>query len=286
MALTLASPVVGRFDPDTRDIASIGRKVALAVFGAGSAIQRQTARAELMQRPDFVATARTTDNTAASEVIDLTTEGVTFPASTIRKIRFRSVARTGADQFVQEWEQSVLGGTTPVLLGTARLINASASLNGVGKQYGHCRAQATYAVDTATAVAANSTLGSSLGDCSSGTVTLTHPLSRAAPKYVTGINSSPDVVLVTEQRHVGAFVANSTTMSLFFADFEATPAADGFDDVGVLDVSFYILPPPSIALVVTSNNVEVHCGHDATDNVYHYVEVFVGRAEPAAVAVD
>jgi hypothetical protein len=57
-------------------------------------------------------------------------------------------------------------------------------------------------------------------------------------------------------------------------------------DDGELQVTMYILPPPSIALAVTSNNVEVHCGYDATDNVYHYVEVRVGRAEPAAVAVD
>src|SRR6187399_1960953 len=177
MALTLSSPVVGMFDPTTRDQASMARKLALAVLGAGTAAQRQTARAELLQRPDFVATARTTDNTAASEVIDLTDEGVTFPAATVRKIRFRSRTRNGADSFHQEWEQYVLGGTTPVLLGSPRLINASASLNGVGKQYGRCRL--TYAiVDGAigSVVAEHTTLGMSLADVDNGNGVITHPI--------------------------------------------------------------------------------------------------------------
>lgn len=292
MALTLSSPVVGQFDPDTRDIASAGRKLALAVFGAGSQIQRVTARAEMLGRPDFVAEARTTDNTAASQVIDLTDEGVTFPAGTVRKIRFRSVARTGVDQFVQEWEQSVLGGTTPVLLGSARLINAYASLNGVGKQYGLCHAVANYdSSDTAilTAVAGStadgSTLGSSIGNISTNTATLTHPIARAAGKRILGSNASPDVATVTESLQVGVFPINSTTMSIFTAD-TATPSADGFDDDGRLEVSFYILPPPSVAIVMNSNNVEVHVGHDATDNVYHAIAVYVGRADSALVAVD
>jgi hypothetical protein len=265
----------------------MSRKMALAVFGAGTAAQRQTARAELQGRPDFVATAKTTDNSAASEVIDLTTEGVTFPASTIRKLRFRSIARTGDTQFFQEWEQYVLGGATPVLLGTARLINACASAAGVGKQYGLCRAQSTYAQDTATAVTGNSTLGSSLGDNSTNTITLTHPIARAAPKYIKGINASSDAVTATEGLHVSGYVAGgtSTTIVLYAMDL-ATPSADGFDDVGVLDVEFFILPPPSIALAISSAHVEVHCGHDASDNVYHYVEVYVGRAEAAAFAVD
>jgi hypothetical protein len=289
MALTLASPVVGQFHPDTRDIASPARKFALAVLGAGTQAQRATARNELLDRPDFVCTARTTDNTAASEVIDLTTEGVTFPASTIRKIRFRSVARTGADQFVQEWEQSVLGGTTPVLLGSPTLLHCSASLNGVGKQYGLCKLHYPV-VDGAlgTINALHSTAGMSLDGLDNGNGVITHPIARATngARVVSALFSA-DVETIGERREVQvASQATATTSTLSMATQNGTEAVAVPTDDGELQVTMYILPPPSIALAVTSNNVEVHCGYDATDNVYHYVEVRVGRAEPAAVAVD
>ena len=54
-----------------------------------------------------------------------------------------------------------------------------------------------------------------------------------------------------------------------------TPSADGFDDDGRLEVSFFILPPPSIALSMNSNNLEVIIGHDASDEVRHLVQVWV-----------
>jgi hypothetical protein len=238
-----------------------------------------------MGKPDFRAKAKTTDNTAASQVMDLTDEGVTFPAGTVRKIRFRSFAVSDNDQWVQDWEQYVLGGTTPVLLGTAKLLNAVGKIASTAVQYGECAASATYAGDTATAVAANSTAGSSLGNNSTNTITLTHPIARTSPKIVRGVNASSDVATASEQLYVTAFPATSTTISLYAAD-TATPSADGFDDVGLLNVSFYILPPPSIALVMNSNNVEIHCGHDATDDVYHNVSVFVGPAEDLAVVAD
>ncbi len=77
------------------------------------------------------------------------------------------------------------------------------------------------------------------------------------------------------QRHI------CTEITIYTAD-TATPSADGFDDDGRLEVSFYILPPPSVALVMNSNNVEIHVGHDASDVLDHYIEVYVGKTEPAA----
>ena len=284
MALTLTQPVIGSFDPATRDQASMARKLALAVLGAGTAAQRLTARAELLQRPDFTVEAKTTDNTAASAVIDLTAKGVTFAASTIRKIRFRSLARTGDTQFVQEWEQSVLGGTTPVLLGTPRLINAFASAAGVGKQYGLCTARATYSTDTATADAANSSLGSSLGNNSTNTITLTHPICRSSPKQIRSINNAPATATASGMRNVCGISASSTTFSLFVTDL-ATPTAASPAPTD-LTVQFFIVPPPSVQLAMATNSVTVTAGHDATDNVYHAIQVFVGKSESAIFAVD
>lgn len=284
MALSLVNGPVSIFDAAVQDL-RLYELFAKARAGSIAAIHL------LHGGPQFTATAKTTDNSAASEVIDLTDKGVTFPAGTFRKVRFKSTARTDNDVWIQEWEQWVWGndGTTPKLVGTAKLCNAVGEINGTVVQYGNCRAQATYSQDTATAVAANSTAGSSLGNNSTNTITLTHPIARTAvgSKYIRGINASADVATATEQLHVTGYVAGgtSTTIVLFAAD-TATPSADGFDDVGVLDVEFFILPPPSIALVMNSNNVEVHCGHDATDDVYHDVEVFVGQVEHRPVVAD
>jgi hypothetical protein len=114
----------------------------------------------------------------AVELIDLTDKGLKMPAGTMRKIRWRHSSQSDNDRFVVEYERWVLGGTTPVLLGTRKVLNAWGVIAGTTVQYGDIKAQATYAGDTATAVAANSTAGSSLGNNSTNTVTLTHPIAR------------------------------------------------------------------------------------------------------------
>jgi hypothetical protein len=265
----------------------------LAFAAIGTAAQKKTAMAELLGRADFKVKAKTTDNSAASEVLDLTDKGVTFPAGTFRRLEFKSIAVTDNDQWIQRWEQYVLGGTTPKLVGSARLINAVGVINGTVAQYGFCHAAANYdssdtAITTAVGssnVATSSTAGSSIGNVATNTATLTHPIARAGGKRVIGVNASADVATATEQILATVWPVDSTTMSIFTAD-TATPTADGFDDDGRLEVDFFILPPPSVALVMNSNNVEVHCGHDATDDVYHTVSVIVGSVEDAAVVAD
>lgn len=232
-------------------------------------------RGKAFRLPD----AQNVTTTTASETgqaIDLTDEGFSFLADHVYKITFRSIASTDNDRWVQTWEQYLLGGTTPVLLGSARLVHAYGVIAGTVVDYGHVHAQSTYAQDTATAVAANSSAGSSLGDNATNTITLTHPIARTSPKYVKGINASSDAVTATEGLHVSGYVAGGTaTTILLYAMDLATPSADGFDDVGVLDVDFYILPPPSIALSMNSNNVEVIVGHNASDEVRHLAQVWV-----------
>ena len=297
MTISLVNPVLGSFDPTTRDQASLARKIMLAAFGAGTADQRQTARAELLQRPDFTCEAKTTA-AEFGEAIDLTDQGVTFAASTLRKIRWRVRSRNQTERWVHEYEQYVAGAATPILLGEPRLVNCVADLNGTSSQYGLAHAVANYdSSDTATTSVVGSsdttgsTAGSSIGNVSTNTATLTHPRARqnsttnTVKRRVLGINSSPDVATVTEQLHASAYPIDGTTMSIFTADL-ATPSADGFDDDGRLEASFYIEPPPRCALVMNSTHVELHVGYDATDNVYHQIEVYIGKAETFAVAVD
>lgn len=286
MALTITTGPLGQFDPATRDQASMARKLALAVLGAGTSSQRQTARAELLARPDFIARCKTTDNTAASAVIDLTALGMTMPAKSYRRIKFRSTAVNGTDSWVQEWEQDVYGndGTTPLLLGNPRLIRARGQINGTVADYGQCTARATYSTDTATADAAASSAGSSLGNNATNTITLTHPNARTTPKRITGINNCPAAATASGARHVAGVTATATTFSLFVTDL-ATPTAAS-PAPSDLSVDFFILPPPSVQLAMATNNVTVTAGFNASDNVYHDLEVFIGAASTHVLAPD
>ncbi len=227
-----------------------------------------------------------TTTTAAETglAIDLTAEGFSFLADHVYKVTFRSVASTDNDRWVQTWEQYLIGGATPVLLGSARLIHAFGVINGTVVDYGLCHAAANFDTsDTAittdvgtSVVSTSSSAGSSVGSIATNTATLTHPIARAGGKRVLGCNASADVATASETLYATVWPASSTTMSIFTAD-TATPSADGFDDDGRLEVSFYILPPPSIALAMATNNVTVTVGHDASDEVRHFVQVWVAE---------
>lgn len=238
-------------------------------------------RGKTMRLPD-AQNVTTTTAAESGQAIDLTDEGFSFLADHVYRIRFRSTASTDNDRWIQEWEQYVLGGTTPVLLGSARLLHAIGVIAGTVVDYGLCHAACNFdssdtAITTAVGtsdVASSSSAGSSIGNISTNTATLTHPIARAGGKRVLGCNASADVATASEQLYATVFPVNSTTMSIFTAD-TATPTADGFDDDGRLEVSFYILPPPGVALSMNSNNVEVHVSHDASDEVRHLVQVWV-----------
>lgn len=233
-----------------------------ALFGRATVIAEAVANSE--------ATA------VAAEVVDLTDLGVTFPATTMRKIRWLHLLQTDNDRFVVEYERWVLGGTTPVLLGTRKATHSHGVIAGTTVQYGDVQAQATYAVDTATAVAANSTAGSSLGNTSTNTTTFTHPTARSSPKYY-WLTTSPDVATNTEQINSAIFGASATTASIFTAAV-TDGAADGFDDVGVMTAGAFILPPGDCDLVMDSNNVTMKVTGIDADETRHRVEIYIGPA--------
>lgn len=240
---------------------------------------------------DVIAEGVVTNDTTpvATELVDLTDRGLTTASGFMRQIRWRHWEQTENDRYYVEYEQWILGGTTPALLGTRRVIQAHGVIAGTTVAYGVCHAAVNYdSSDTATTaavgtsdVASSSTAGSSIGNISTNTATLTHPLARDAGKRVLGVNSSADVATATEQLYATVFPATSTTMSIFTAD-TATPSADGFDDDGRLEVSFFILPPGDANLVVNSNNLEVQITGIASDETRHRVEVFIGRAVQVA----
>jgi hypothetical protein len=246
--------------------------------------------ARLFGDPDIVAEA-VVDNgltPAATEIIDLNDQSVTWPATTKRQVKWRHWIQSDNDRFYVEYEQWVLGGATPALLGTRRVIQSHGVVAGANVAYGLCHAVANYdSSDTAilTAVAGStadgSTAGSSIGNVATNTATLTHPVARDAGKRILGVNASPDVATATEALHASVFPIDTTTMSIFTADL-ATPSADGFDDDGRLEVSFFILPPGDCNLVINGTHVELQITGIASDETRHRVEVFLGRAVQVA----
>lgn len=277
-----ASGLMAAVDGDLRQV--LARAQAPAADAAGFL-------GRLFGEADIIAEA-VVDNgltPVATEIVDLTDQGVTFPATTMRQIKWRWWQQTDNDRWYVEYERWVLGGTTPVLLGTRRLIQAHGVIASANVAYGLCHAAANYdssdtAITTAVGtsdVASSSTAGSSIGDVSTNTATLTHPVARDAGKRVLGVNASADVATATESLHASVFPVNTTTMSIFTADL-ATPSADGFDDDGRLEVSFFIEPPGDCNLVMNSTHVEMQITGIASDETRHRVEIFIGRAVQVA----
>lgn len=284
MALTVPGPAFAPgFDATLIDLPDWDLASAAQ---SGSQAAWAMLRGPLRGTAQFMATAKTTDNTAASNAMDLTTLGLTFSAKAFRRLFFRSTAVSGADTWTQTWEQDVWGndGTTPKLHGSARLINATGNIAGTAVQYGQCTVRGTYSTDTVTSDADDCSLGSSLGNNATNTITLTHPIARATPKRITGFNNSPANATASGARHIAGIHATSTTFSLFVTDL-GTPTAASPAPTD-LTVDFFILPPPSVALVMSTNNVQVHVGYDATDNVYHRLEVWATRQDIHALAID
>ncbi len=108
----------GKFDAPTRDNATPGRLIQLAVYGGGNAKQRQTARAELLHRPDFIVGVKQDVSAETTTAIDLTAKGVTFPAGTARVIEYEAFV-TGDTAATESGylhaRNMIVGGTTPTL---------------------------------------------------------------------------------------------------------------------------------------------------------------------------
>jgi len=248
--------------------------------------------ARLFNEADITAEA-VVDNAltpTAAEIVDLNDQGVTWPTNTMRLIKWRWWEQTDNDRFCVEYERWVLGGTTPVLLGSRRLIHAHGVVASSVVAYGICHAACNFdssdtAITTAVGtsdVATSSTAGSSIGNISTNTAVLTHPVARDGGKRVMGVNSSSDVATASETLFASVFPgASSTTMSIYTAD-TATPSADGFDDDGRLEVSFFIEPPGDCNLVMNSTHVEMQITGIASDETRHRVEIFIGRAVQVA----
>jgi len=238
--------------------------------------------AMLQGKPQFIARAKTTDNSAASEVIDLTDQGLTFVAGGFRRIRVQSHAVTDNDSWTQEWEYVVWGndGTTPKILGTPRLLRAYGEINGTVAKYGSVKYHGTTSGATVTD-GADVDSGLSLGNFSSGIATLTVPISRntSTGMRVESAHFSEDAGTIGDLRTIQVRAATSTTFTVNVATTNGTEAVADPAGTNNVDIGVFLLPPPEVKLVMNSTHVEVHASYNATDDVYHDIEVFISRQD-------
>jgi len=287
MALTVPGPAFAPgFDATLIDADDW---VLSAAAQSGSIAAWSMLRGPFRGTPQFFTMAKTTDNSAASSAMDLTTLGLTFPAKCFRRLFVRSTAVNGADSWTQELEQVVWGndGTTPVLLGTPRLITSVGEIAATAVKYGNVEYHGT----TSGATVTNGTdvdTGLSLGNFSSGVATLTVPLCRntSTAMRVRTAHLSEDAGTIGDTRVVQVRAATTTTFTVNVATQNGTEALTDPNGVNNIDIGVTLLPPPSIAFVMSTNNVQVHVGYNATDNVYHRVEVWATRADIHLLAVD
>ncbi len=281
MAATLTWKT-GDFDPYTRDQASMFKKLAFAFLGVGSAAESATARAEILDRPDFTAEVQATTDTSNVQAVDLTDEGVTFPANTIREIRLKSYCMTDNDTYYYESVEQVLGGTTPVLLGQ-KIVTGWGEEAGSAKEYGRVHLSAT--VTALTTITVNyASNGIVMADIVNGDSDLALPKNRLCLVKGTNVSSVPSATIggryVSVNPHTGAGAGTDAVQ--WIQETTATVATSANPQIGgIVDLAFELWPPHNHRLVMNSNNVEVQCtAVDAIgdDNLRHQVEVYVGRA--------
>lgn len=283
MAISIASSQgLGEFDI-TRDYKTLTERLRLAVDG-----NKSYAR-QIADEPDFTVDLVATTDTSDGEAVDLTDQGVTFPADTVRTIRCVSHCSSPNDHFWEEWEEDVLGGTTPVLMGK-KVLKGGADQAGTVFEYG----DDLKFVATITALTTIDTIfaskGYSMGDITAGLAALVVPRNRAfLPKGA--VLTTPSVVSATiglgEQvimdptnlDGLGSGTAGVAFVSVDVAGTAIVAASPALG--GQVCLAFACYAPINHRLVMDSNNVTVKCtatnANVADDSLRHRVEIRVGK---------
>lgn len=215
---------------------------------------------------------------ATVQLVDLTDLGVTFPTATKRKIRWRHYVQTDNDRYTTEYERWVLGGTTPVLLGSRKVVASEGVVAGTVYAYGTLQLHATTSGGTVTVDTTQTSSGLSLGNFTSGAASLTFGPSRATPS-ATFAHFAEDAGTIGDVRTIqirALATAGTATVETFTSNgTEALTSPNGTTNV---DLGLFALPPGDGDLVMNTNNVELQVTGIASDETRHRVEIFI---EPA-----
>ena len=234
--------------------------------------------------PNFHYEATVTTDTSDGEVIDLTDQGVTFPANSIREIRCKSLVTSADSQYYYEWTEEVLGGTTPKLLGQ-KIVTGWQNQNGTVFETGRVHFAATItALTTITTIYASK--GLALGDISTGKAALTVPknsliLNKGCSMDATVISvTAAGILPVIDYTNLDGLGAGTDGVQ-FIEEFTSTDVLTDDPKVGArLDLAFEIWPPINHRLVMDSNNVTLKTtatnANIGADTLRHMGDVFVG----------
>lgn len=278
MAFTLAFVDDSGFDATYHDE---DRFILQAAARAGN----KGAIAVLEGEPQFHYEATVTTDNSDGEVIDLTDEGVTFPANSIREIRCKSLVTSSDSQYWYEWTEEVLGGTTPKLLGQ-KIVSGWNNQNGTVFETGRVHFAATItALTTITTIFASK--GLALGDIASGKAALTVPKNRLILNKGCSMNATiisttaAGVQVVIDYTNLDGLGAGTDGVQ-FIEQFTSTDVLTDDPKVGArVDLAFEIWPPIHHRLVMDSNNVTLKTtatdANIGADTLRHMGDVFVGR---------
>lgn len=254
------------------------------------------AAANEQESPNFHCEVVVTTDTSDGTMLDLTAQGVTFPAGSRRTIRCQSLCSSVDSSYYYEWEEDVLGGTTPKLLGQ-RMLNGWNNQAGTVFATGRVHFAATItALTTITTIYASKGWEACVGDIASGTCALLVP--KNAYILNKGCTLDGSVVSVTAAGvQIGVVYTNldglgtGTGGLVFYEQFTGTDVLTDDPKLATrLDLAFEVWPPINHRLVLSTNNVTVKCtatnANIGADALRHTIDVFVGKlrrfASPAA----
>lgn len=118
MAAIVVSSTQNNFTTIARDS---NQRISLSVWPTGGVVgEGEKCQQGLLGRPDFIVRGVTDTNTADSDAINLSDNGVTFPANTLREITVVAYAGDGTAACKRTARALIIGGSTPAITGEAQ----------------------------------------------------------------------------------------------------------------------------------------------------------------------
>jgi hypothetical protein len=232
--------------------------------------------------PAFEIYGTTDTNTAAasSPVVNLTTEGVTFPTNTYRTIEVETLAFNGSNRFKFRTRQRVRGGTNPTLEGPEIFLTNCVA------RYGFTTADGTTTTEDATScIAPEWWDGASpvSGNVASNAITIQWlggnlPARLIIPGDVQNFDAAAAAADSRVYQHGNVSTTNGTT-DIFVSDV-ATPTAANWPNGSVVRTNALVFPPVQTPVLIdtapTPDTVFIGALGLSSDVVTWAIKVFVG----------
>jgi hypothetical protein len=248
--------------------------------------------ARLARKPDFIIEATTTAS-ETGKVADLDTKGFAPKTGYMYPVLIRHFAQTDNDRYFQELSFTIMGsdtaGTDPIVLGDGALTTgvqgkierAFGIIAGAAHSYGRTHYRGVLGVESTDGTTSQ---GVALGDGTAGVYALTFGLNRTA--RINGVHIEQETPAAAEGGYgVVLDVAPAGTADLNIVQQDDGTVATNATAGTTFDIDMEVYPPYNVVLVVDGTpdpgTIDVHVSGNATDDVNHRIEVFIG--DPIAV---